>query len=188
MNAEGNATLFNGEATIDLRDPTSTSSLDRLHQYITDPIYVRSLQWTRHIKLNLYPELSEKSGRKHCAATLDAVIKALHGGSRLKLLVINIHFSDRRTKEQVVRFIMLLQDFRVNGAVIINQFVYGPEDIMAVWRQPRRLSWACKLMKAMRDKREASFNVKVTDDVSGGAEVPEYNIFHGSYWGLINCF
>jgi hypothetical protein len=125
MNAEANATLFSGETTIDLRDPVGTASIDRLHQYIRDPVCIRPLQWARRIKLSLYPELSEKSGRKHFTATLDAVIKVLDGGSRLKSLEIDIHVSDHPTKKQVEDSIMRLQGFCINGNVTIRQFVHG---------------------------------------------------------------
>jgi hypothetical protein len=125
MNAEANATLFGGETTIDLRDPVGAASIDRLHQYIRDPVCTRPLQLARRVMLSLYPELSVDSGRKHFAATLDAVIKVLDGGSRLKSLEIVIHVSDHPTKKQVEDSIMRLQGFCVNGSVTIRQFVYG---------------------------------------------------------------
>lgn len=177
LNAEGNATLFSGETAIDLRDPIGTSSLDRLHQFITDPICMRPLQWTRHIKLSLYPEISEERGRADFVATVDAAIKVLDGGSRLKSLAISIHVSDRPTKEQIESSITRLQGFRVNGSVTINQFVYGNENTAGVWEPPLCHGWAHKLLKLMKGKQRSVPGLYVAKRLPGGEEVPRYTIF-----------
>lgn len=177
MNAEGNAILFSGETAIDLRDPIGTSSVDRLHQYITNPICRRPLQWTRHIKLSLFPELSEEKGRTDFAATVDAATKVLDGGSRLKSLVINIHVSDRPARKYIKRSIMRLQGLRINGRVTIKQFVYGNEKTVGVWVPPLRSGWARKLLKRMKGKHRFLSFVEVASSLSGGEEVPGYTIY-----------
>jgi hypothetical protein len=148
MNAEANATLFSGETTIDLRDPIGTSSVDRLYQYIQDPVCARPLQWARRIKLSLYPILGDESGRKEFAATSNALIEILDGGSRLKSLDIHLHVSDHPTKAQVKESIMLLKGFCVKGSLAIRHIIYGHE--YENWIPG---AWGYQLLNEMKGKQ-----------------------------------